>query len=91
MSEPTPDELRQQLLDTPQDGDDDTTGLTTRQAIKIAAVLDAYARGNQELYYDAVLDARNLLLAHAYAGRGASGIPTPEYAAIQFERWPWPR
>ncbi|WP_299039866.1 hypothetical protein [uncultured Pseudokineococcus sp.] len=90
MSEPTPDELRQQLLDAPLDGDDDAIGLTRRQATKIAAILDAYTRGNQQLYYDAVLDARNLLLAHAYAGQGATGIPTPADASTQLDHWPWP-
>ncbi|WP_298991846.1 hypothetical protein [uncultured Pseudokineococcus sp.] len=90
MSEPTPDELRQQLLDAPLAGDDDVIGLTRRQAIKIAAVLDAYTRGNQQLYYDAVLDIRNLLLAHAYDGQGATGIPTPADAGSRLNHWPWP-
>ena len=90
MDQPTTDELREQLLDAPLDGDDDAIGLTRRQAVKIAAILDAYARGNQQLYYDAVLDARNLLLAHAYAGQGATGIPTPADAGAHLDRWPWP-
>lgn len=90
--EPTPEDRRQALLDEPQPGDDDVVGLTRRQAIKLAAILDAAAGSAVEnLWDDAVLDGRDLLLAHAYDDRRpAPGIPHVPDAAARLDTWPWP-
>jgi len=90
--EPTPEDRRQALLDEPQPGDDDVIGLTRAQAIKLAAILDAHARTDGEsLWTDAVLDGRDLLLAHAYDDRRpAPGIPAVTDAAARLRGWPWP-
>ncbi|MEJ5915923.1 hypothetical protein, partial [Pseudokineococcus sp. 1T1Z-3] len=95
--EPTPEDRRQALLDEPQPGDDDVVGLTRAQAIKLAAILDAAMRADgasgagENLWADAVLDSRDLLLAHAYNDRRpAPGIPTVTDADARLAAWPWP-
>lgn len=96
--EPTPEDRRQALLDEPQPGDDDVIGLTRRQAIKLAAILDAHVRADgasgadpSSLWTDALLDGRDLLLAHAYNDRRpAPGIPQVSDAAARLDVWPWP-
>ena len=89
--DPTPEDRRQALLNAPQPGDDDVIGLTRAQAIKLAAILDADARGRDGMWTDAVLDGRDFLLAHAYADRQpAPGIPTAAAAAARLTTWPWP-
>jgi len=89
--EPTPEDRRQALLDQPQPGDNDVIGLTRAQAIKLVAILDADARGRDGMWVDAVLDGRDLLLAHAYDDRRpAPGIPHATDAAARLNTWPWP-
>lgn len=89
--DPTPEDRRQALLNAPQPGDGDVIGLTRAQAIKLAAILDADARGRDGMWIDALLDGRDLLLAHAYADRQPTpGIPTVTDAAGRLATWPWP-
>ncbi len=105
--EPTPEDRRQTLLDQPQPGDDDVIGLTRHQATKLAAILDAHTRtdhatstdtptdasagADADLWTNAVLDGRDLLLAHAYNDRRpAPGIPHVTDAAARLDSWPWP-
>lgn len=89
--DPTPEDRRQALLNEPQPGDTDVIGLTRAQAIKLAAILDADARGRDGMWTDALLDGRDLLLAHAYDDRRpAPGIPSTAEAENRFDSWPWP-
>jgi hypothetical protein len=93
--EPTAEDRRQARLNQPQPGDDDVIGLTRAQAIKLAAILDAHGHAldadSGSLWVDAVLDGRDLLLAHAYADRRpAPGVPRVTDAAARLDTWPWP-
>ena len=81
----------QRKVDGPHDGDDLPVQITVRQALKIAAIMGAVARGHSG-YTDALRDASwflDCLVVEARPDMRASRSSADAWSAV--DAWPWPR